>query len=168
VVAVDPAGVVTEDSDHTGIVVVGKGADGRGYVLADRSAKLSPDAWGKRAVQAYRDFGADRIVAETNNGHDMVKFTLRTVDPSVPVEEVHASRGKAIRAEPVAALYEQGKVSHVGTFDQLEDELVSWTPESGDSPDRLDALVWGLTTVMLGPSMTSQERYKRTALRGTR
>jgi phage terminase large subunit-like protein len=149
VVAIDPAVSASETSDETGIIAAGLGNDGRGYVLADRSLRTSPDAWARRAVSAYHEFKADRIVAEANNGGEMVRLTIRTVDPNVPVTLVHASRGKYVRAEPVAALYEQGRVSHVEPFPDLEDQLCSYTPESGDSPDRLDALVWALTELML-------------------
>jgi predicted phage terminase large subunit-like protein len=149
VVAIDPAVSASETSDETGIVVAGLGNDKRGYVLADRSVRASPDAWARRAVTAYREFKADRIVAESNNGGEMVALTIRTVDPNVPVTLVHASRGKRARAEPVAALYEQGRISHVEPFPDLEDQLCSYTPESGDSPDRMDALVWALTDLML-------------------
>lgn len=145
VVAIDPAASANEDSDETGIVVAGQGIDGRYYVFADRSCRLSPDGWARRAVAAFDEFQADRIVAEVNNGGDMVLATLKTVRPAIPATAVHASRGKAIRAEPIAALYEQGRVSHVEAFETLEDQLCSWTPESGQSPDRLDALVWALT-----------------------
>lgn len=150
VVAVDPAVTSGEGSDETGIVVAGLGVDGRGYVLADRSCRLSPDGWARRAVQAYDDFNADLVVAEANNGGDMVEQTIRTVRKTIPYRKVHASRGKQTRAQPVAALYEQGKVSHVEAFPELEEQLTSWTPESGTSPDRLDALVWALTELMIG------------------
>lgn len=149
VVAVDPAATSGEGSDETGIVVAGVGVDGRGYVLADRSCRLSPDGWARRAVQAFDDFDADLVVAEANNGGDMVEQTIRTVRKTIPYRKVHASRGKQTRAQPVAALYEQGKVSHVEAFAELEEQLTSWTPESGTSPDRLDALVWALTELML-------------------
>ena len=149
VVAVDPAASSNKDSDETGIVVAGLAADGRGYVLADRSCRLSPDGWGQRAVTAYHEFGADRIVAERNNGGDMVTHVIRTVDRLVPVTAVWAARGKQTRAEPVAALYEQGRVSHVGTFSDLEEQLTTWVPTDGASPDRLDALVWAFTDLML-------------------
>lgn len=152
VVAIDPAVTASTDSDATGIIVAGKGVDGLGYVLADRSCKLSPDGWARRAVAAYGEFAADRIVAEVNNGGDMVESTLRVVDAGVSYRKLHASRGKQTRAEPIAALYEQGKIHHVGAFAELEDELTQWTPESGDSPDRLDALVWAMTDLMLGGS----------------
>lgn len=151
VVAVDPATTSGEDSDETGIVVAGVGVDGRGYVLADRSCRATPDGWARRAVAAYHEFGADRIVYETNQGGDMVTHTLRTVDRAVPLKGVHASRGKRTRAEPVAALYEQGKVTHPAPLDDLEDQLCGWTPEASASPDRLDALVWALTDLLVQP-----------------
>jgi predicted phage terminase large subunit-like protein len=149
VVAIDPAVTATEESDETGIVVAGLGVDGRGYVLADRSCRLSPDGWARRAIQAYEDCRADRIIYEANQGGDLVAHTLRTVAPRIPLRAIHASRGKRVRAEPVAALYEQGKVTHVEPFDDLEDQLCGWTPEDGDSPDRLDALVYALTELLV-------------------
>lgn len=149
VVAVDPAVTATEDSDETGIVVAGLGVDGRGYVLADRSCRLSPDGWARRAWAAFDEFGADRLVYESNQGGDLVRHTLLTIRNSGSVHGVHASRGKRTRAEPVAALYEQGRVTHPTPLDELEDQLCGWTPESGDSPDRLDAAVWALTSLMV-------------------
>lgn len=149
VVAVDPAVTSGEDSDETGIVVAGLGVDQRGYVLADRSCRLSPDGWARRAVAAYDDLSADLVVAEVNNGGDLVEQTIRTVRRSIPYRKVTASRGKQTRAQPVAALYEQGKVSHVEVFSELEEQLTSWTPEDGTSPDRLDALVWAMTELMV-------------------
>jgi phage terminase large subunit-like protein len=110
---------------------------------------MSPDGWARRAIEAYHHHGADRIVAESNQGGDMVRTVLRTVDPSVPVKLVHATRGKRVRAEPVAALYEQGRVMHSAVFPELEDQLVTWTPDSPKSPDRLDALVWAFTDLDL-------------------
>jgi phage terminase large subunit-like protein len=150
VVAIDPAATETEDSDETGIIVGGIGYDGHGYILQDISGKYSPDGWAKLACAAYHYHKADRVVAETNNGGDMVLYTIRTADKTVPCKALHASRGKRVRAEPVAALYEQGKVHHVGQFQRLEDQLCAWEPE-GDmrSPDRLDAMVWALTELML-------------------
>jgi len=145
VVAIDPAVTAKEDSDETGIVVVGRAAGDEYYVLADYSGKYTPDAWAEKAITVYDIHHADRIIAEVNNGGDMVGYTLRTILPSVPFTAVHASRGKRIRAEPIAALYEQGKVYHVGALPYLEEQLVSWTPDNAGSPDRLDALVWGLT-----------------------
>ena len=149
VVAIDPAMTSTEGADETGIIVAGKGIDGRGYVLADRSARVSPDSWARRAVQAYDDFKADKIIGEVNNGGEMVGLTIRTVRPNVSYKAVHASRGKQVRAQPVAALYEQGKIDHADSFPELEEQLVTWTPESGKSPDRLDALVWAFTELFL-------------------
>lgn len=150
VVAIDPAVSATPDSDETGIIVAGVGSDGRYLVLADGSGRYSPDAWARRAIELYREFRADRIIAEANNGGDMVAATLRTVDQNVPLSLVHASRGKTVRAEPVAALYEQGRVVHLRAMPGLEDQLCTWVPGSRASPDRLDALVWALTELMGG------------------
>lgn len=155
VVAVDPSGTSgqSDDGDEVGIVVAGKGIDGRGYILADYTCKLSPAGWGRRAVEAYHQFSADRIVAERNFGGAMVNHVITTTDPKVAYKEVTASRGKTARAEPVAALYEQGKVSHVGSFTELEDQMCSMGPSGfvGEgSPDRADAAVWALSELMLG------------------
>ncbi|HOA25319.1 MAG TPA: terminase family protein [Aggregatilineales bacterium] len=149
VVAIDPAVSTTDESSETGIVVAGVGKDGHGYVLDDLTVKASPHEWATRAVNAYHDYQADRIVAEVNNGGDMVEHTLKTVDPKLPYKKLHASRGKHTRAEPIAALYEQGRVHHVGMFAELEDQMCTWVP-GDDSPDRMDALVWALTELMLG------------------
>jgi phage terminase large subunit-like protein len=145
-IGVDPSGGTGEGHDEQGIIIVGWGVDSEGYVLADRSCKLSPDGWGKRVVQAYQEFSADMVYVEKNFGGDMAIATIETaaraLDAFVPVTAVTASRGKAVRAEPVAALYEQGKMHHVGSFATLEDQLCTWVPGmSGVSPDRLDALV---------------------------
>ena len=151
VVAIDPATTKKEDSDETGIVCAGLGRDGKGYLLSDLSGRYSPAEWARRAIALARDSGADRIVAEGNQGGDMVRHTVTTEWPNAPIRIVHASRGKAARAEPVAALYEQGKVRHCGVFPELEGQLVTWEPLSGlASPDRLDALVWAFTDLMLG------------------
>lgn len=150
VVAVDPAASEAEDSADTGIIVAGLGSNDHGYVLDDRSVHASPATWARAAVAAYHTHRADRIVGEVNNGGDMVEHTVRTVEATVPFTKVWASRGKQIRAEPVAALYEQGRVHHVGNFAQLEDELCTWEPGE-KSPDRLDALVWALTELMVQP-----------------
>ncbi len=147
VVAVDPEAKSTEQSAETGIMVTARGQNGQGYVLADRSIRGSPLEWATRAVAAFHEFRADRVIGETNNGGEMVETVLRTVDPDIPYGEVHASRGKVTRAEPIASLYEQGRVHHVGTFPQLEDQMCRWVPGE-KSPDRMDALVWGLTEVM--------------------
>lgn len=149
VVAIDPAVTSGEDSDETGIVVDGKGADGNGYTLADLSGRMDPHTWAKRAVKAYHDYGADRIVAEANNGGDLVSTVIRTIDPTVPITLVHAARGKRTRAEPVAALYEQGRWFHAEPFPELEDQMCSYTGAPGeDSPDRMDAHVWAATDLM--------------------
>ena len=145
VVAIDPAVTSGENSDDTGIVVAGVTADNHYYVLDDKTCHLSPEQWARVAVTAYEDWKADRIIAETNNGGDMVELVLRNVSPNIPVTKVTASRGKRVRAEPISALYEQGRVHHVGLFGQLEDQMCQWIPDSGDSPDRMDALVWALS-----------------------
>jgi phage terminase large subunit-like protein len=157
VVAVDPSGTKGEsdEGDEIGIAIAGKGIDGRGYVLADRTCKLSPDGWGRRAVAAYREFEADRIIAERNFGGAMVEHVIRTIDHNVAYKEVTASRGKVARAEPVAALYEQGRISHVGSFAELEDQMcqIDASGYIGEgSPDRADALVWALTELMVDGS----------------
>ena len=150
VVAVDPAVTAHADSDETGIIVAGIGLDGRVYVLEDLSGTYPAEQWARRAVEAYRRHRADRIVAEVNNGGDLVTSVLRTVDPACHVVSVRASRGKALRAEPVAALYEQGRVSHVGLLARLEDQCAGWDPATdASSPDRLDALVWALTDLVV-------------------
>lgn len=155
-VAVDPAVSNTENSDEHGIVVVGlaRDADGyaRGYVLEDGSMRGQPEEWARRAVSLYRTWSADKIVAEKNQGGLMVESTLKAVDRSVPVELVTATRGKVIRAEPISALYEQGRIHHVGRFDVLEDQMCLFSVDyvrsaSNGSPDRVDALVWGLTKI---------------------
>lgn len=147
VVGVDPSGTAT--GDECGIVVAGLGHDGLGYVLADFSLQASPAEWAARAVQAYHDHLADRIVAEANFGGDMVEITIRSVDRRVSYKKVTASRGKLVRAEPVAALYEQQKIRHAGAFPELENEMTNWVPGEA-SPNRMDALVWALTELMLG------------------
>lgn len=153
VVAVDPSGTKGgPDSDDVGIVVAGLGMDGRGYILADRTCNLGPAGWGRRTVEAFREFEADLIVAEGNYGGAMVESTIRAVDHNAPVTMVTASRGKAVRAEPIAALFEQGRVSFVGSMPELEDQLVGFTPSGfigENSPDRADAMVWALTELML-------------------
>ena len=145
-IAIDPAVTSGPDSDETGIMAVGKSEDNEYYVLEDRSGRYSPDEWARKAVELYERYDADRVVAEVNNGGDLVERLMRTVDADVPYRSVHATRGKLVRAEPVASLYEQGKVHHVGRFPELESQMVSYTGErSKPSPDRLDALVWGLS-----------------------
>lgn len=146
VVAIDPAVTSGEESDETGIIVAAIGEDGFGYVIEDLSGRMAPAEWARRAVMAYRRHAADRIVAEANQGGDLVSTVIRTFDPNVPISTVHASRGKRTRAEPVAALYEQGRVFHVEQMAVLEDQMCSYTGNPGEaSPDRMDALVWALS-----------------------
>lgn len=151
VVAVDPAATAGEDSDETGIVVAAIGDDNRGYIIDDLSGKFSPQEWAAKVIAAYHSHQADRIVIETNMGGDMAEQTLRTVDRNVPITRVHAKRGKLTRAEPIASLYEQGRVSHIGAFETLEDQLCAYAPGCSDSPDRLDALVYALSDLMTQP-----------------
>jgi hypothetical protein len=163
IVAVDPAKEVGEAAAETGIVVVGRDSEGRGYVLEDLSLAGSPEEWGRAAVIAFDEWEADNIVYEANQGGEMVAAVLRGAARSlkddlmrtadfVPLKAVHATRGKYVRAEPVSQLYEQKKVHHVGTFPELEDQMCEFTPDGnmGYSPDRMDSLVWGLTELMVG------------------
>jgi len=146
VIGVDPTGSTT--GDEAGIVAAGR-IGNELYLLDDRSLHGRPDQWARAAVNAYNDLKADCIVAEKNYGGEMVEFTIHTIDPNVKVKPVDASRGKAVRAEPIAAIYEQGRGHHVGSFPRLEDEMCLWTP--GDkSPNRMDAMVWAATELMLG------------------
>lgn len=158
VVAIDPSGTANADSDECGIGVAALGVDGHGYIIDDKSGVMTPAEWGRLAVDLYHRHKADRIVAETNFGGDMVELTLRgivskdgeKIGQNVAFKKMTASRSKAARAEPVAALYEQGRVHHVGEFAQLEDELCTWEPNTGmRSPNRLDWLVWAITELML-------------------
>ena len=160
VVGVDPSGGSDGEADEQGIVVAGKGTNGELYILADRSCRMTPDGWGRRAVQASLDFKADRIVFERNFGGDMVEHVLRTAAGAMGVhivtEAVTASRGKQVRAEPIAALWEQKRAHLVGSMPELEDQLLWFTPEGMQaSPDRADAMVWCATELMLGPSAPS-------------
>lgn len=150
VVAVDPAVTANASSDETGIIVAGKGDDGRYYVLDDESCRLSPDGWANRALDCYYEWDASRLVAEVNNGGDLVERVIRTLDTSVSYKAVRASRGKVSRAEPVAALYEQGKVVHIRPFPDLEDQMCNFVPgEVGNGlDDRVDALTWAITELM--------------------
>jgi len=149
-VAIDPAVTSTTSSNETGIVAGGIDKDGEGYILADRTGKYTPIGWAKKAIELFAHVKGDRILAEVNNGGGMVETTLRSVQPNIPYAKVHASRGKRTRAEPISALYEQGLVHHVGVFPGLEDQMTVWDATDGsDSPDRVDALVWLLTYLML-------------------
>ena len=168
VVSVDPSVSNTENSDETGIVACGLGIDGKGYVLGDDSGRYGPDEWAKRAVAMYHRLDADRIVAEKNQGGDMVEKVLRSADQNVPITLVSASRGKVTRAEPIAALYEQGRVGHVGRHDVLEDQMVAFTSDfdrkvQGYSPDRVDALVWAFTELF--PRILKAEKNNRRSVR---
>jgi phage terminase large subunit-like protein len=150
VVAVDPAVTNTDTSDEHGIIVAGitDDADQRGVVLDDQSMTGTPGEWAQKAVQAYNYWNADAIVVEVNQGGDMVAHTIRTVAPNVRIKQVRASRGKHVRAEPVAALYEQGRIAHVGSFAALENQMLQMTQagfQGTGSPDRLDAMVWAFT-----------------------
>ncbi len=154
VVAIDPNASSEEDSNECGIICAGLGDDGCAYVLDDVSGVMAPNEWATTAIRLLRARRGDRIIAETNNGGDMVENTLRMIDSSVPFRAVWASRGKVTRAEPVSALYEQGRVRHVGPFPRLEDQMCAFTvdfdrKEMGYSPDRVDALVWAITELMI-------------------
>jgi phage terminase large subunit-like protein len=153
VVAVDPPVTATANSDACGIVIAGLAADGRVYVAADRSLQgREPQVWARAAVRAYREFMADRVVAEVNQGGDLVVSILRQIDAAVAVRTVRATRGKWLRAEPVAALYAEGRIAHVGVHATLEDQMLAFGADGlarGRSPDRVDALVWAITDLMI-------------------
>jgi len=153
VVGVDPAVSNKENSDITGIVVVGVRTDGHYDVLGDYSTRGTVQVWGEAVIAAYHAHKADRIIGEVNQGGDLVEALLRNIDRGVPYKGVHATRGKAVRAEPISALYEQGKVHHTGVLDELEEELLSFNPKDPNqkSPDRMDALCWAITELMSGP-----------------
>jgi phage terminase large subunit-like protein len=166
VVAIDPAASVSDGADETGIIAAGLGEDGHGYVLDDLSGRYAPPEWARRALALYHARHADRIVAEVNNGGDMVETVIRTLDPSASFKAVRATRGKATRAEPVAALYEQARVHHLGAFPALEDQLCAFASDfdrgrEGYSPDRLDALIWALTELMVASGDTGLLDYYR-------
>lgn len=145
IVAVDPAVTANANSDETGIVVVGKDYNNHFYVLEDLSGRHPPDKWGRIAINAFYEWEADRIVAEVNNGGDLVERLIRNIDNNISYRSVRATRGKILRAEPIAALYEQRRVHHMDVFSELESQMCSYTGDTNSSPDRLDALVWGLT-----------------------
>lgn len=157
VVAIDPAVSSTEHSDESGIVVAGRTRD-RAYVLEDVSLRADPHTVASTAVRIFHELAADRIVVEANNGGDWLPALIATVDRDVKVDTVHATRGKALRAQPIAGLYEQGRVHHIGLLPALEEQMCSWTPESKDSPDRLDAMVWALTA--LHPELAGGRRRR--------
>lgn len=161
VIAVDPSGTKGDGGgDDIGIVIAGKGVDGRAYVLEDATCQLSPEGWGRRVAEKAEKWAADCVVAERNFGGAMVGAVLRAAGIKTRFKEVTATRGKVIRAEPIAALYEQGKVSHVGSFPDLEDQMCNFTASGyvGDnSPDRADALVWAMTELMMGKAGYSMD-----------
>lgn len=175
VVGVDPAASSGEASNENGIIVGGMAEDGQAYVLEDWSLRGSPDEWARKAVAAFRRHDADAIIAECNQGGEMVAQVIKSV-ADVPVKLVRATRGKYVRAEPVSALYEQGRVHHVGAFAELEDQMISFTPEraadrsDGYSPDRVDALVWMLTELFPDITDNRSERtdFERELLGGNR
>lgn len=148
VVAIDPAVTSTEKSDETGIIVAGRSSDNHFYILQDASQTTSPDVWVKKAIELYNRYECDRIVAEVNNGGDLIERLLRTQDSTVPYTSVRATRGKQIRAEPISALYEQNRVHHVGYFKDLEEQMCQFTGNNVKShDDRVDALVWAITSL---------------------
>lgn len=162
VIAVDPSGGHGEENDAQGIMAVGIGVDGHGYVLKDYTCRMSPDGWGRRAVQAYVDYEADCIVYENNFGGEMCEHVIQTAARAmrlnIATKAVKASRGKMIRAEPIAALYEQGRVHHVGPLDELEDEMCSYSAAASEpSPNRMDALVWAVTELQIGATTTADQ-----------
>src|SRR5665647_113396 len=165
VVGVDPAATSKDGSDDTGIIVAGKSKDGHYYVLGDYTCHESPNKWAEAAITAYHKHEANTIVGETNQGGEMVENTLKYIDSKVPFKSFHASRGKTTRAEPVSALYEQGKVHHFGTFPELEDQLCEWVPGAEKSPDRLDALVWSITEL---EGKTPLENFSLSSIATTR
>ena len=148
VLGVDPAVTGTDKSDSTGIILAGKSLDGHYYILGDFTYRGGVTGWGQEAVRIYEDYNCDCIVAEVNQGGDLVESNIRQYNRNVPVRQVRATRGKAIRAEPVADLYRRGMVHHVGEFMDLEYQLTHWTPEDKESPDEMDALVWAITHLM--------------------
>ena len=168
VTAIDPATTAEIGSDETGVITVGMDSGGNAYVMGDDSGKYKPEQWARKAVAAYDMFDGDRVVGENNQGGDMVESVLRAFRPDIPYTGVRASRGKVTRAEPVAALYERGKVFHVGRFEALEDQMCSFTSDydrkaQGMSPDRVDALVWALTELF--PRMTRRKGSSKPIVR---
>ncbi len=161
VIAIDPAVSSNESSDETGIVVMGLGDDGHGYVLADLSGRYTPTAWAQRAVDAYREFAASLIVAEVNNGGDMVGRTLQSVDMNVPYRQIRATRGKVLRAEPVSVAYEQGRVHHVGFFEELESQMcLCALGQDQLHDDRLDAMVYASSELgIIGAGISWDQVY---------
>ncbi|MDY0385675.1 MAG: terminase family protein [Methanolobus sp.] len=166
VVGVDPAVTSNEASADTGIVVAAADEHGEYYVLGDYTIHATPKKWAQEIIAAYYKHSADRVIGEVNNGGELVEYTLRTIDPNVSYRSVRASRGKQTRAEPISALYEQGKCHHVGSFPALEDQMCDWVPGEGSSPDRVDALVWALSE--LSKSRYGPQKLNMSALIKTR
>lgn len=165
VIAVDPAVSTKEKSDETGLIAAGIDANKHGYVLDDRSGVMTPIGWANTVVDMYRCHKANLVVAEVNNGGDLVIENIRAVDPSIPVKAVHATRGKLVRAEPISSFYERSMVHHVGSFVVLEDQMCSFAPDfdrhQHGSPDRMDALVWAMTNLMVTNANTGMLDYYR-------
>lgn len=150
IVSVDPSGTKSDTADEAGIIVAGLGVNGHGYIFEDFTGSLTPHETCLKAINAYNLWEADRIVAESNHGGDWIEMGLRAIQRNIAYKKLYASRGKMARAEPVAALYEQRRVHHVGIFPLAEDELCTWEPNTGmPSPNRLDAIVWAVTELML-------------------
>ena len=148
-VAIDPAVTSNKESDETGIIVGGKSVDGNIYILSDKSGIYTPQGWASIAIGEYDKWKANWIIGEANNGGDLIETVLRNIDRSITYQKVTASRGKFTRAEPVVALYEQGRVHHVGSLPKLEDQMINWSPVTGErSPDRIDAMVWLVSHLM--------------------
>jgi len=158
VIGVDPEASNTEQSAETGIIAAGIDENGDGYVFGDKTIKGSPKLWGNEAVSAYYTYRGDKVVGEVNNGGDMVGYVIHTIDKDIPFKEVRASKGKYVRAEPIAALYEQKRIHHVGNLILLEDQMCEWVPGE-KSPDRMDANVWALTELMLDVEGKPQVRW---------
>jgi phage terminase large subunit-like protein len=148
VIAIDPAVTATSESDETGIIVCGIDGNERGYLLEDISGRYTPGEWARHAIYAYNKWDADAIVGEVNQGGDLIKNNIKLIDNSIKFVEVRASKGKYTRAEPIAALYDEGRIFHVGHFSKLENQMTTWVP-GDNSPDRIDAMVWGFTFLFL-------------------
>jgi phage terminase large subunit-like protein len=166
VISVDPATTAKMSSDETGIVVTGKGFDDRGYLLQDSSGIYTPKEWSKKVVSLYNKWDANWVVAETNQGGDMVKHTIQTADENIPVKGIHATKGKLLRAEPISAIYDSDRISHVGGFPDAEEEMCNYTGAVGDkSPNRLDALVYGFTHLFPVGVYSDSEIFNRDNLK---
>jgi phage terminase large subunit-like protein len=180
VVAIDPAVTASETSDETGIITVGMVPywdaavahtdKSHAFVLDDRSGIYTPTEWGRKAVAAYKFFKGNRITGEINNGGEMVKHVIHSLEDTIPFKQVTATRGKARRAEPVSSLYAEERVHHVGMFPKLEDQMTTWDPENADdfSPDRMDAMVWGVTDTMIGATLLRRKAIRDGRLKGRR